>query len=151
MGEWRGDGLSLDKELEIEQNNLLSNYWSIGFFSALFLPTYSDDDLFRSDDAWEYKTEMWGYIGPSIQTDRRKKIIVNADIGVGYGKKRGIGFRASAGINIRPITPLNINIEIVQDLRPTYMQWVDIIHGSVDTIRVYANSKQKTSSRIKWG
>ena len=40
MGEWRGDGLSLDKELEIEQNNLLSNYWSIGFFSALFyLPT----------------------------------------------------------------------------------------------------------------
>ena len=153
MGEWRGDGLSLDKELEIEQNNLLSNYWSIGFFSALFLPTYSDDDLFRSDDAWEYKTEMWGYIGPSIQTDRRKKIIVNTDIGVGYGKKRGIGFRASAGVNIRPITPLNINIEIVQDLRPTYMQWVDIIHGSVDTIRVYANSKQKTRDitlRLNW-
>lgn len=153
MSEWRGDGLSLDKEFEIEQNNLLSNYWDIGFFSALFLPTYSDDDIFRSDQAWEYKTEMWGYIGPSIRTDRRKKIIINTDVGIGYGEKRGYGYRASIGANIRPITPLNINIEIVQDLRPTYMQWVDIIEAPEDTVRVYANSKQKTRDitlRLNW-
>ena len=153
MGEWRGDGLSLDKEIELEQNNLLSNYWSLGFFSMLNLPSYNDNDIFRSDLAWEYKTEMWGYIGPTIKTDRRKKIIINTNFGVGYGEKRGLGYRTSIEANIRPITPLNINIEIVQDLSPAYMQWVDVLELSEDTIRVYASSKQKTRDinlRLNW-
>mgnify|MGYP001362639536 FL=1 len=153
MAEWRGDGLGLDKELELEQNNLLSNYWSFGFFSMLNFPSYNDDDVFRSDLAWEYETEMSGYIGPTIKTDRRKKIIFDSDFGIGYGKKRGYGYRASIGVNIRPITPLNINIELVQDLSPAYMQWVDILELPQDTVRVYANSKQKTRDinlRLNW-
>tara|TARA_Y100001970_G_C14249233_1_gene870545 strand:+ start:1796 stop:4231 length:2436 start_codon:yes stop_codon:yes gene_type:complete len=153
MEEWRGDGLRLDKELELEQNNLLSNYWSLGVFSMLNLPSYNDDDIFRSDLAWEYKTEMWGYIGPTIKTDRRKKIIIGTDFGIGYGKKRGPGYRTSIGINVRPITQLNINIEIVQDLSPAYMQWVDVLELSEDTLRVYASSEQKTRDinlRVNW-
>ena len=119
----------------------------------LKFPSYNDDDIFRSDLAWEYKTEMWGYIGPSIKTDRRKKIIINTDFGLGYGKNRGLGYRTSIGINIRPITQMNINIEMVQDLSPTYMQWVDVLDLYEDTVRVYANSEQKTRDinlRLNW-
>ena len=48
---------------------------------------------------------------------------------------------------------MNINIEMVQDLSPTYMQWVDVLDLYEDTIRVYANSEQKTRDinlRLNW-
>jgi len=48
MQEWRGDGLVLERELEIEQNNLFTNYWRAGFFSKVFLPAYNDEDIFRN-------------------------------------------------------------------------------------------------------
>ena len=91
MQEWRGDGLVLERELEIEQNNLFTNYWRAGFFSKVFLPAYNDEDIFRNEQAWAYKTELWGYAGPSFSTDRRKNLVIEADIGTGYGKNRGRG------------------------------------------------------------
>ena len=138
--DWNGSGLVLEREVEIEQSNLFSNYWQAGFFGKLFLPGFNDEDVFRNDNAWIYKTELWGYAGPSISTDRRKKIIIGADIGSGYGKNRGRGYRASLSLNAKPVEQLNIEINAMQDKSPSHMQWVDILENLNDTVRVYANS-----------
>ena len=151
--EWRGDGLVLEREIEIEQDNLFSNYWKVGFFSKIFLPAYNDEDIFRNELAWAYKTELWGYAGPSISTDRRKKIVIDANIGTGYGKNRGQGYRVMFGAEIKPIEPLNIEINAMQDKSPTYMQWVDVVETLNDTARVYANSLLTTNDitvRLNW-
>ena len=153
MQEWRGDGLVLERELEIEQSNLFNNYWRAGFFSKVFLPAYNDEDVFRDEKAWAYKTELWGYAGPIFSTDRRKKLVLNAEIGTGYGKNRGRGYRVSLGAVIKPIEPLNIEIKAMQDRSPTYMQWVDIVENADDTARVYANSLLLTRDvtlRLNW-
>jgi hypothetical protein len=153
MQEWRGDGLVLDREIEIEQRNLFNNYWTAGFFSKVFLPAYNDEDIFRSEEAWAYKTELWGYAGPTFSTDRRKKLVLNAVIGSGYGKNRGWGYHASLGAEIKPIEPLNIEIKAMQDRGPTYMQWVDVVETQNDTVRVYANSLLLTRDvtlRMNW-
>ena len=151
--EWRGDGLVLEREIEIEQDNLFSNYWKVGLFSKIFLPAYNDEDIFRNELAWAYKTELWGYAGPSISTDRRKKIVIDANIGTGYGKNRGQGYRVMLGAEIKPIEPLNIEINAMQDKSPTYMQWVDVVETLNDTARVYANSLLTTNDitmRLNW-
>jgi hypothetical protein len=153
MQEWRGDGLVLERELEIEQSNLFNNYWMAGFFSKVFLPAYNDEDIFRNEEAWAYKTELWGYAGPTFSTDRRKKLVLNAVIGSGYGKNRGWGYHASLGAEIKPIEPLNIEIKAMQDRGPTYMQWVDVVETQNDTVRVYANSLLLTRDvtlRMNW-
>jgi hypothetical protein len=153
MQEWRGDGLTLERELEIEQSNLFNNYWTAGFFSKVFLPAYNDEDIFRNEEAWAYKTELWGYAGPTFSTDRRKKLVLNAVIGSGYGKNRGWGYHASLGAEIKPIEPLNIEIKAMQDRGPTYMQWVDVVETQNDTVRVYANSLLLTRDvtlRMNW-
>jgi hypothetical protein len=153
MQEWRGDGLVLERELEIEQSNLFNNYYTAGFFSKVFLPAYNDEDIFRNEEAWAYKTELWGYAGPTFSTDRRKKLVLNAVIGSGYGKNRGWGYHASLGAEIKPIEPLNIEIKAIQDRGPTYMQWVDVVETQNDTVRVYANSLLLTRDvtlRLNW-
>ena len=151
--DWSGDGLVLEREVEIEQENLLSNYWKAGFFSKVFLPAYNDEDIFRDENAWAYRTELWGYAGPSFSTDRRKKVVFGANIGTGYGKNRGRGYRISLSSKIKPIEPLNIEIDVMQDKSPNYMQWVDILKAIDDTIRVYANSVLLTRDitlRLDW-
>ena len=70
---WNRIGLTLERQFEVEQNNLFSNYWRFGFFGNLFLPGFNDEDVFRNDNAWVYKTELWGYGAPSASTDRRKR------------------------------------------------------------------------------
>ena len=153
MQEWRGDGLVLERELEIEQSNLFNNYYTAGFFSKVFLPAYNDEDIFRDEEAWAYKTELWGYAGPTFSTDRRKKLVLNAVIGSGYGKNRGWGYHASLGAEIKPIEPLNIEIKAIQDRGPSYMQWVDVVETLNDTARVYANSLLLTRDvtlRMNW-
>jgi hypothetical protein len=119
----------------------------------VFLPAYNDEDIFRSEEAWAYKTELWGYAGPIFSTDRRKKLVLNAEIGSGYGKNRGRGYRVSLGAEIKPIEPLNIEIKAMQDRSPTYMQWVDVVETLNDTARVYANSLLLTRDvtlRLNW-
>jgi hypothetical protein len=145
--------LVLEREVEIEQSNLFNNYWTAGFFSKVFLHAYNDEDIFRNEEAWAYKTELWGYAGPIFSTDRRKKLVLNAEIGSGYGKNRGRGYRVSLGAEIKPIEPLNIEIKAMQDRSPTYMQWVDVVETLNDTARVYANSLLLTRDvtlRMNW-
>ena len=117
------------------------------------MPAYNDEDIFRNEEAWAYKTELWGYAGPTFSTDRRKKLVLNAVIGSGYGKNRGWGYHASLGAEIKPIEPLNIEIKAIQDRGPTYMQWVDVVETQNDTARVYANSLLLTRDvtlRLNW-
>ncbi|MAL65027.1 MAG: hypothetical protein CMF94_02880 [Candidatus Marinimicrobia bacterium] len=150
---WNGSGLILDREVEFEQSNLFSNYWRVGFFGNLFLTGFNDEDVFRSDNAWVYKTELWGYGGPSISTDRRKKIILGAEIGSGYGRKRGSGYRTNIWLQAKPVEKLNFELSFMQDKSPSYMRWVDIIENVYDTARVYANSiliTKDVNIRIDW-
>ena len=151
--EWNGEGVALGKEIDIEQENLFFNYWKVGFFGKLFLPAYNDEDIFRDENAWVYKTELWGYAGPSFNTDRRKKIVIGANIGSGYGKNRGKGYRINLWTKIKPIKQLNMEINAMQDKSPSHMQWVDILKMTSDTIRVYANSELITRDltlRLDW-
>ena len=151
--DWNEDGLIIENEIDIEQDNLFSNYWGMGLFGKVFLPAYNDEDIFRNDNAWAYKTELWGYAGPKITTDRRKKVVFESSLGVGYGKNRGHGYRAGLELEMKPIEPLNIEIEAMQDKSPNYMQWVDILENIDDTVRVYANSILLTRDitlRLDW-
>ena len=151
--DWNGSGLVLEREVELEQSNLFSNYWRAGFFGKLFFPAFNDDDIFRNENAWIYATELWGYAGPSISTDRRKKIIIGAEIGTGYGENRGKGYRVSSWLKAKPVEQLNIEINMVQDKSPSYMQWVDLIEDINDTVRVYAKSVLFTRDmniRLDW-
>tara|TARA_B100001996_G_scaffold371720_1_gene347374 strand:- start:1741 stop:4128 length:2388 start_codon:yes stop_codon:yes gene_type:complete len=151
--EWNNDNIVIEKEIEVEQENLLKNYWNIGIFSKLFLPAYNDEDIFRNEKAWIYKTELRGYIGPSFSTDRRKKFIIYSNFGMGYGRNRGVGYNFNMRLEIKPIEPLNIEIRAIQDFTPEYMQWVDILELSDDTIRVYAKSRlvtQDITIRVNW-
>ena len=132
---------------------MLSNYWRLGYFSKLLFTAFNDEDIFRNEKSWTYKTELFGYGGAIISTDRRKKLVLSMEAGAGYAKLRGRGYRLGLGVEIKPIEPLNIEIKTNQDLSPTYMQWVDIIETPEDTVRVYANSKQVTKDitlRLNW-
>ena len=151
--DWNDDGLIIENAIDIEQYNLFSNYWGMGLFGKIFLPAYNDEDIFRNDNAWVYKTERWGYAGPRFATDRRKKIVFESSFGIGYGKNRGHGYRFGLELEMKPIEPLNIEIEAMQDRSPNYMQWVDILENIDDTVRVYANSILLTRDitlRLDW-
>ena len=151
--EWRGDGLILEDEIELETFNLLKNYWRFGFSSELSQPAYNDDDIFRDDRAWAYSTEKFWFNGIWFKSDRRKKLILSIDTGVGNAKLRGKGHFTKIEIDYKPIDPLNISIEASQDLSPSYMQYVDIIDVDNSINRVYAKSEQLTKQvefRMDW-
>ena len=78
---YRNDGTMLENEIEIESNNLLKNYWSFGFSGMYSGSAYQDEDLFRDDRAWIYKTEPFMFFGPNIDTDRRKKLFLVLMVG----------------------------------------------------------------------
>ena len=150
---YRNDGTLLENEIGLESNNLLKSYWSFGFFGMLSGSAFEDQDLFRDDRAWIYETEQFGYFGPKISTDRRKKLILGFNGGVGYAKLRGPGYRFSANSIYKPKDNLNIRINFTQDLSPSRMQWVDIIGDDINISRVYARTEQwtrKIDFRVDW-
>ena len=150
--EWGIDDILIEDELSIETWTLLKNYWRFGFNSELKKPAYNDADIFRDDRAWAYATEKFWYNGFWIKSDRRKKIILSIDAGMGNAKLRGKGYFTELEIDYKPIDPLNINIEFKRDISPKHMQFVDILEGETD-IRVYSNSKQVTEQvqlRLDW-
>ena len=151
--EWRGDGLILEEDIDLETWTLLKNYWRFGINSKIKQPAYNDEDIFRDDRAWAYSTEKFWWNSIWIKSDRRKKLILGFVGGIGNGKLRGRGYFTELEIDYKPIEPLNINIEASQDLSPTYMQYVDIINIDNSIKRVYSNSEQLTNQiefRIDW-
>jgi len=148
-----GKGSILEKEIEIDQSNLLKNYWKISFGAGLDFPAFNDEDIYRDESAWTYKTELKGRAMVKFRTDRRKKVILGGGNGFGYGRKRGLGYRRKLELKIKPIESLNIEMEVVEDFSPNYMQYVDVIKSINDTTRVYAESKLLTrdlSLRLNW-
>jgi len=150
---YRNDGTMLDNEIEIESNNLLKNYWSFGFKGMYSGSAYQDEDLFRDDRAWIYKTEPFVFFGPKIGTDRRKIVIFGFNGGIGYAKIRGYGYYFNANSIYKPKDNINIRVDLTRDLSPSIMQWVDIVETENDIARVYAESKRWTTRldlRIDW-
>ena len=151
--EWKGDGLLLEDDLDLETWTLLKNYWRFGLSSKIRHPAYNDEDIFRDDRAWSYRTEKFWWNGIWIKSDRRKKLILGLDGGIGNAKLRGKGYFIELEMDYKPIEPLNISIEASQDLSPTYMQYVDIIDIDNSINRVYAQSEQVTKQvefRLDW-
>ena len=151
--EWRGDGLILEDELDLESGSLLKNYWRFGINSKIKQPAYNDEDIFRDDRAWTYSTEKFWWNSIWVKSDRRKKLILGIVAGIGNGKLRGKGYFTELEIDYKPIEPLNISIEASQDLSPSYMQYVDIIDVDNSINRIYAKSEQLTNQvefRMDW-
>ena len=148
-----GQGIILERELEVKQNNLLKNYWKISFGAGLDLKAYNDNDLYIDEDAWIYEAEEMRRFGFNLQTDRRKSIVLSTGGGVGYGRNRGFGYRKEIGLVIKPFESLNIETELIEDFSPSAMQYVDVVKSEIDTARVYAESNLLTrdvSFRLNW-
>ena len=80
-------------------------------------------------------------------------MILSITAGMGNAKLRGKGYFTQLEIDYKPIDPLNVSIEFKRDISPKYMQFVDILDGGDDIIRVYSNSKQVTEQvqlRLDW-
>jgi len=151
--EWGIDNILIEDEFSMETWTLLKNYWRFGFNSKIKDQAYNDADIFRDDRAWAYATEKFWYNGFWIKSDRRKKIIVSIDAGMGNAKLRGKGYFTELEIDYKPIDPLNVSIEFKRDISPKHMQFVDVLYGGDDIIRVYSNSKQVTEQvqlRLDW-
>ena len=147
------DGLLLEKYIELEQKIVFKNYWNLKFIAENNMPAYSDNDLFRDENAWLYKTENFSFIGLGLDTDRRKNIIISFFGGVGSARKRGKGYYFDYGIDMKPFKNINININISEDSSPNYMQWVDVIEKNEYLYRVYANTEtltKKIELRFNW-
>ena len=148
-----GQGIMLERELEVKQNNLLKNYWKISFGAGLDLKAYNDNDLYIDEDAWVYETEEMRRIGFNLQTDRRKSIVLSTGGGFGYGRNRGFGYMKEMGGIIKPFESLSIETELIEDFSPSVMQYVDVVKSEIDTARVYAESNLLTrdvSFRLNW-
>ena len=68
--EWRGDGLILEEDIDLETWTLLKNYWRFGINSKIKQPAYNDEDIFRDDRAWAYSTETVSYTHLTLPTKR---------------------------------------------------------------------------------
>ena len=150
---WGIDDILKEDELSIETWTLLKNYWRFGLNSFIKQPAYNDEDIFRDDNAWVYETEKFWYNGFWIKSDRRKKLILSIDAGMGNAKLRGKGYYSQFEIDYKPIDPLNLSLEFKRDISPNYMQYVDIIEDGSEIIRVYAKTKQITDQiqlRLDW-
>ena len=136
----RGDGLTLSKSLSIEQRNQLKSYWDFGGELNMEFASYNDDDTFRDDRAWVYKSETEGYGILWFQTDKRRKLIIRPYLGYGRGEYRPWGYRAGLNLRFRPRDNINLMIEGFQDLGTKSMEWVGIEEDSLSTDIIYANS-----------
>lgn len=88
-----------------------------------------------------------------MSTDRRKKLILGFNGGIGYAKLRGAGYRLRLNSVYKPRDNVNIKIDFTQDLSPSRMQWVDIIEDGINFSRVYARTEQwtrKIDFRVDW-
>jgi len=153
--DYRNDGTLLENEFGIESENLLKNYWSFNFAGMIdgLESVYNDNDLFRDDRAWIFKTERFSFLGTGFRTDRRKSFILGFFGGVGSAKIRGKGYRLNVDGEFKPLDNLNIKVSLTQDLSPSLMQWVDIIENQDELFRVYAKTEQLTRNvniRIDW-
>ena len=148
--EWRR--VALGKEIDIEQENLFFNYWKVGFFGKLFYLRITMK-IFSETRMHGYTKLSFGDMRGKFQYRSSKKIVIGANIGSGYGKNRGKGYRINLWTKIKPIKQLNMEINAMQDKSPSHMQWVDILKMTSDTIRVYANSELITRDltlRLDW-
>ena len=136
----RGDGLSLSKFLKVEQKNELKSYWSFGSELNMQFAAYNNEDTFRDERAWIYRSETEGYGVFWFQTDRRKSVIIRPFMGFGGGEYRSWGYRAGLNIKWRPLDNMNLMIEGFQDLGPKSMEWVGIDEDSTGINIVYAES-----------
>ncbi|MEE8335652.1 MAG: DUF5916 domain-containing protein [Candidatus Neomarinimicrobiota bacterium] len=149
----RGDGLVLERSMEINQNNLLKNYWSFGFGSGVNFSAFSDRDVFQDDRAWDYKSETRGYVYTWFQTDRRKRLIIQPFFAIGRGEFSAGGYRAGLELTLKPTDNINIYINGFQDLENDYMQWVGIEDENGELNIIYANSEQLMRDfrfRVNW-
>ena len=135
------DGLTLSKSLSIEQRNELINYWSFGAELNMQFAAYNDEDTFRDERAWVYKSETEGYGMFWFQTDKRNKLILRPYLGYGRGEYRPWGYRAGLHLWFRPMNNINLMIEGFQDLGGKSMEWVGIEEDSIGTNIIYAESE----------
>tara|TARA_B100000686_G_scaffold355357_1_gene473426 strand:- start:17636 stop:19918 length:2283 start_codon:yes stop_codon:yes gene_type:complete len=147
------DGIILSKVLELEQKNRLKNYWSFGWDLEINFASFNDEDTFRDERAWVYKSETEGDLGLWLRTDRRKKLIIAHNSSIGRGEYSNWRYRAWTMIQWRPLENANMTIVSTQKLGSQSMEWVDIVDDSSSLNIIYAESESKLNDiqlRFNW-
>ena len=136
----RGDGLINNKSLEIEQKNDFKNYWSVGAKIDMKFAAFDDNDTFRDEDAWIYKSESKGYFNIWINTDKRKILTANTSLAIGRGQYTPWGNQFGLKLNYKPLNNVSIELDYTQDLDRNAMEWVGIEEDSLVKNIIYAQS-----------
>ena len=154
------DGLTLSRSLELNQKNDLKNYWSFGWDLEIDFAAYNDEDTFRDDRAWVYKSETEAELGLWLRTDRRKKLTIAHNSSIGKGEYSKWSYRAWTMLNWRPLENANLSVIGTQRLGSNSMEWVGIDDDStvvpsdkVPWAIIYAESESKLNDikfRFNW-
>ena len=136
----RGDGLVLNKSLKIEQQNDFKNYWSIGSDLDMNFASFNDNDTFRDDDAWVYRSETMGDLRLWLRTDQTKIITADISLSVGRGEYSPWENRFGLKLNYRPLNNVSLALDFTQDLDRSAMEWVGIEEDESGKNIIYAES-----------
>jgi len=142
----RGDALITRKNIEIEQDNTLLNYWSFGWDIRVNAETYEDDDIYRDSRAVIIKDEAWQSFNFKIRTDRRKRIILEPTFNISKGAIRGVGREYGIGLMLKPTDNINFSVRTSKEDRPGSMQWVGVIEDKNGVNIIYSNIERKQTN-----
>ncbi len=149
----RIDGLLLSKSLNIEQENIMKNYWAFGFGTEINFPSFSDDDTFIDNLAWDIRSpsswSRWAW----LRSDNRKRIVVNPIYGFGKDNLGGGGYMAKLVVTINPTDYLTFSVDATKSLYNNKVEWVGVESDTSGVQIVYSDSKQQINDiqlRMNW-
>ena len=149
-----GNDLITGRDIDIEQNNIFMNYWSIKWSTKFNPQVYEDDDLFRDSRAMVILHEAWESYELELSTDRRKRMIFRPSVDFTHGEIRGWGREYKLSTTVRPTDYINMTLSVSNEYKPSFMQWVGIVEDSVGTANIiYAESEQWkniVNLRLNW-
>ncbi len=152
----RGSGSDLitGRDIDIEQNNIFMNYWSIKWATRFNPQVFEDDDLFRDSRAMVILNEAWESYELELSTDRRKRMIFRPSVDFTHGEIRGWGREYKLSTTVRPTDYINMTLSVSDEYQPSFMQWVGIVEDSIGTANIiYAESEQWkniVNLRLNW-
>jgi hypothetical protein len=142
----RGDAVLTRKNIELEQDNTLLNYWSFGWDIRANAEVYDDDDIYRDSLAVIIKDEATQELNLFFRTDRRKRFILKPQFNVSRGAIRGIGTEYGLELILKPTDNINFSVKTSKEDRPGSMQWVGVVEDKNGVNIIYSNIKRKQTN-----
>lgn len=149
----RNDGLALSKSLNIEQTNTTMSYWSFGFGTEQNFASFDDGDTFKDSLAWEIGSPRRWAAWAFLQSDIRKRVIVNPVFAYGEDDLGGSGYMARLGVTVKPTDYLTFSVDATRSYLDNRVEWVGIDSDSSADHIIYSSSKQRIDDiqiRLNW-